>query len=66
MDRNAIAKELADLGRREGKHLAAQLRIHNKRCELLRKAACDHGDDIGLESDVVASVILPKEEEPTP
>ena len=66
MDRNAIAKELAELGRRERKHLDVLDRIARKRCELLRDIACDQGGDIGLAPDVVASVILPKEEEPTP
>ena len=66
MDRNDLAKELAELGRRERKHLVVLDRIARKRCELLRGAASDHGCDIGLEPDVVASVILSKEEEPTP
>jgi len=67
MDRNAIAKELGELGREEAritKHIRQQLRrvsaIQARRCELLSLVACHK--DAGLEPEVAAAAAGPKTE----
>jgi hypothetical protein len=63
MDRDAIAKELAELGRKEARHMKKLAAVQARRCALLTGLACDHGAELGLSSDVVPTVIAPKEDE---
>lgn len=64
MDRDAIAKELAELGRKEARHMKKLAAVQARRCELLTGLACNHGAELGLSPEVVPTVIAPKEEEP--
>lgn len=69
MDKNAIAKELADLGHSDFRLLSRLKAIskaleHNRqrRCELLSSVAC-HADT-ALEPDVIAAAAAPKNPPP--
>jgi hypothetical protein len=57
MNKNAIARQLARLGKREARTLAALQQIHQERCELLTGLI----SEADLEPDVVALGIAPKD-----
>lgn len=59
MDKNAIAKELAELGQAEAKLMRKLMKVQKRRCEMLSAIACS--DDAGLEPDVAAAASAPKD-----
>lgn len=67
MNKNEIAKELADLGHSDFRLLAKLKAVskaleanRKRRCELLSLAACH--EDAGLEPDVQAASVAPKDD----
>jgi|GEM_PF-5610694 len=59
MNRNEIAKELAELGQDEARLMRKLAKVQARRCKLLSEVAC-HAD-AGLEPDVVTLAAVPKE-----
>lgn len=58
-ERNAIAKELADLGRSDARHLAKLKANHARRCEILTSIVTH--PDAGISGDVTTYATAPKE-----
>jgi len=58
MNRNEIAKELAELGQDEARHMRKLAKVQARRCKLLSEVACH--PDAGLSPDVVALAAGPK------
>lgn len=59
MNRNEIAKELAELGREEARLMRKLAKVQAKRCKLLSDVACN--PDTGLEPGTVAAASAPKD-----
>lgn len=59
MNKDKIAKEVADLGQEEAALMRALLKVQAKRCKLLSEVAC-HADT-GLSPDVSAAAVAPKD-----
>jgi hypothetical protein len=60
MNKDKIAKELAELGQEESRLMHALIKVQKRRCKLLSEVAC-HADT-GLEPDVAAASIAPKDD----
>lgn len=61
MDKNEAARKLAKLGQREARLMAKLTALQKERCELLQCAA--RSEEAGLDADVVAFSVAPKEED---
>lgn len=59
MDKNEIARKLAKLGRQEARLMAKLTAVQSERCELLQ--CVSQSDDAGLEPEVVAFTVAPKD-----
>ncbi len=58
MDKNKTAKELAQIGRREAKLMAALVAVQAERCALLQSVA----HEAELDPEVVAFSVAPKDD----
>lgn len=59
MNKNEIATEVIELGHEEARLMRQLAKVQAKRCKLLSEVACH--EDTGLEPDVQAAAVAPKD-----